>query len=699
MDKKAQTKIIISILAFLLIVGGIAIAYTNPTITLESPASGTWLTSGSNVEFNLSGTTTTKIYANYTLFIDGVANTTAGNNTGLLHLNGTETNLTVASMEDGTYVWNVQLKNKTYDAQNSEVIFWASDNYTVYIDSTAPVVGNLSPADELYTTADSLTVSAQCNDTNPNEMELWVNGVINKTATYNNATRYTFAGVNGFANGNNVSWTVACTDDAGNRGWATNRSQYMDLVDPVVGSNVTNMTWFKIGQNVGFNVTYTSNLYPDTCTLYGNFNRTAGVASPTFEANQSLTNQSGILGVGIATNFSWLTVVDTNDTGMYQWNVLCNSSGGRSTWLSPNYNLTAGVDTVAPSSPDLLYISTEYYTNSTGSVRRWRNMTRFLTTSDYTPYIVYQEVTDVNDVTLSITFSTASGLTTTPRITTVSGTVSGGAMTIDNNTQISLPMNKSEDYTDWYYVINVTDDAGNWNTSFTNKSAQAYSQLYRVFPWGVNLTASIWNPITVIREGMVDLESIVNETGASYVAIYNRSHEFVTCSSAALTSDACDMNVSQGNPVWIYRSTAGSWDYSWFNATKELNPLMNSANIDYGYAGRSLNLTANVSSDAGSRYNYIGILNWSDGCTYGNIQSLMNGSLFVGLGATSATNVNNTGQGNITFMSYLNISDSTYYPYYWEFGTPWSNTKLEFRGVAAVYLNETYNAMYNRSGC
>ena len=691
MIQKNTNKILISLIILIFLAVGV-IAYVYPTVTLVSPSTGSYSTS-TTVEFNFSFTSSGddyNTYTNATLFINGAASTFYANTTGIV-VNGTEYNITVV-LTDGVKLWNIQLLNST-----NHVAWWATDNLTLTVDTTAPVAAILSPTLGGYSTADALTVTAECNDTNPNIMRLWVNGVINDTNPYASETSYTFGTVAGFSNGDNVTWAVSCTDDAGNEGFgANNGSKGMDLLDPIIYANLTDDAWWAISGNTSIAYNFTINKFIDNCTLYGDFDRELNEAG-TYQANLTHTNSSDGLGVDTVMYFQDLTLYDTNDTGMYTWSIKCESKGLRSAWGfgGTEGNRTLGVDTIAPSSPDIYYISTEYYTNSTGSVRRWRNMTNYLTVTDATPMIVFHAVTDVNDITITIAFDDDSKSLASPEhMKTVLGTVSGGVMTVANNTEISLVPGRP--YTRYYYALNVTDPAGNVNWSFANASTLTYALEYRLSSWGANLTASIWNPIAVARTGDVSLHNIINETGATYIAAYNKSHDFMTCSSANPTSVACYHNVSQGNPIWIYRSTAGSWDYSWWDSTRTLNPVMDSINIDYGLAGRALNFT----NQSTVRWNYVGILNWSDGCTYENLQVLMNStSLKVGLGAADATNINYTGQFNITFMSHLNISDSIYYPYYWGFGSPWNATKIPFRGVVALYLNHSIESYYNRSGC
>ncbi len=676
------------------------LAWTNPIVTLESPASGTY-SNTTNVVFNFSfsaltiNSTQTEVWANATLFLNGVRNVSIGNGTGVFTNDTEYSNLTVSSIEDGIFIWNVQIENGT-----SDVMWWAPNNFTLTIDNRAPLVGGLSPAVSVFTQNDSLTVTAECNDTNPNLMKLWVNGVVNDSYLYTNATPYTFEGISNFNNGDNVSWYVSCTDDADNEGWsAYNGSNHMDLTDITLASNISNGTW-STSSTVYMNISYTENKWPDSCELWGNFNKTSEGDLGDWGLNATIFNKTGALNVSITPiNLSLLILNNTNDTNKFFWNVWCNSSGGKTAWLSPSYNLTLGVDYVAPTTPDLRYISTEYYTNTTGTVRRWRNMTNFLTVTDATPTVVFYEIDDVNDVTVTIAFDNDSGMASPEYMFTVSGTNITGTMTIANNTKVSLSPGRP--YTTWYYTINVTDEAGNVNWSGSNKSTKTYAYEYRVSAYGASLTENVWNPIGIARTNInTTLHQIMNETSASYITVYNTTHDFTTCSATNNATAAClNTTVNEGNPIWIYVDANKSWDYSWWNSsTTKIPDLSVNSHLGYG-AGPGV---VNITNNSNSNWNYFTIMNWSDGCTYENLQVILNSTANItSLTKGTKGNVNETGLGNVTFMSFFNYTQPEYYPYYFGFGSPWNETKMEFRDVVAVFKNNTASPAghLNRSGC
>lgn len=719
-DKKAQSRLIFSIIIVCLIafVGLVSADVWNaPTITLVSPASGTY-TSLTNISFDyiftalhdaVDDNSKNMTWVNATIFMDGIANATSGNTTGML-TNGTTYNFTLNNMSEIRHYWNIRIENATNMGVGS--YWWAAENFTITVDMTLPVVVIANNSDTyLYNTADSLIVTAHANETNPDTCSLWVGSdsspgsSANQTLSFFNDTNLTFAAVSGFENGERIDYTVSCTDLAGNIGWAGNQTTFYDLTDPSVETNYTNNT-FKTG-GIMFNFTVRDTRFLDSCSLYGNFNRTSDPVAGLMQLNQTIDNTTQkVMTYDIELNFSNMSLLDTNVTGIYQWNIWCNSSGGRTAWSNVS-NLTLGVDSIPPTGPTIRYLSTTA-TNETGFWKKWHNMSKNMTTVDSTPIIRWVSVEDNSDVTMTIIFDDDPDLTSPDFTFTVTGTAAAnGTLDMVNYTEVGV--NASRPYQTYYYAINVTDQAGNTNWS-NNRTTQAYGWEYRVNDYGVNLTGGQWNAIAETRNWDINISSIVKETGATYISIFNMSHDFETCSTSNHNTYACRLNVSEGDPLWIYVETNSSWEEPFWNATNWIIPDDNSVFIGYGSEGGLLNFT-----NQSTGWNYFSVMNWSDGCSYQDIQNLLNNSYTLGSYSYSGLwNVNSTGAGgqgtngssNMTAMSYLNISSGLYHPYFWDFGDPWNATVIPFRGVVAVWNNYTSNTdgsyaskLFNRSGC
>ena len=726
MNKQAQSKLLYSILICLILIGGLFIAkgvyaaYTAPTVTLESPASGDYDTDG-NIDFNFTLTDATtdsllNVSGNATLFLNGIANSTWKGGTAYDITNGTEFNITPKTLANNIYLWNIRITNYT-----GGVSWWSADNSTIIVDKTAPVAVVRFPANNTYYQTAALEVDVIVNETNPNTCNIYLStesastsGISNESKAYSNKTAFNFTTISGFSNGDTIHYNVTCTDSAGNSFTTPSRAAFFDLEDPSIETNITNGSWFAVNNPiVQINYSVRDNYFITNCSLWGDFNDTDddGGGSGwklnktvwnTTQANVSLAKDTDL-------NFSSLNLYDANRTDMYRYNVQCVSASNRTGWLS--INQTFGVDKIAPTAPQVYFISPEYaYTNETSSLRRWYNMTWLITTSDANPYVVWRSVTDENYVTINIvadndTISSSDTLST--RVFNIPGT------TIQNNksynySQISLSPGRT--YTTYYIAINATDEAGNVNSS-SNQTTMAMKLDYRVSSAGANLTGSVWNPVMVARPSQFNetLATIINETGATYVTIYNKSHEFMTCTSASKASATCKLNASYGTPVWIYTASNTSWRYSWWNYSYLGLPTAKLPVIDSDMVanpGHIINFTTNLTA-AGSRWNYLGIINRT-GCTFQNLQNILNSTTNNQTGVnwgTNRANVNQTGSNlgtpNITYQSFYNASmrDGIYYPYYWDFGAPWNTTGIGFRDVVGLYLNHTYAATYNRTGC
>ncbi len=711
MDKNAKLKDFIGI-SLIILLFSIAMVYalTRPIVTLESPASGTYSNDASDVDFNISytlpSTMAENISGNLTLFLNGAKNVTYLDGSVAVH-NDSEYNLTVEALPQGTYIWNVMVTNESDTGPNAK--YWGADNFTLTIDTTDPDVSIISPANNVNLSLEGLTVIGIANDTYPDICSLVINDVVNQTVAYSNNTQFTFAGVNGFVDGENVNHQIKCIDLATNDGFGTNTTTNFDLGSLTIESNATNMTWFNA--NTGshaINFTVRDAQMIKNCSLYGNLNRTSNVAG-TWNLNETLVNSTSDLVTDTQLNFTFNTIenkkalADTNNSagGMYIWNIKCCTETNNCEWAY-SVNRTLGVDTVAPSAPYIRWVTNDYK-NTTGTARKLVNVTHNLVLTDAIPEVYWQSVTDVNDVTLYLSNNQTGGSSDIYRIFTVAGTTNlAGTMTMANNTNMSL--SPGEPYTEYNFWINVTDEAGNWNSS-TNDTYPVMEYQYRVSRYGVNLTEDIWNPVGIARTNNVNLSAILEETGADYVAVYNTSHEFVTCTSASAATHDCRLNVSQGNVVWIYDSEDMYWDHSWWTVGAVLNPVMNREEVNnYSIGGGILNFTWNMTA-GGSRWNYLAILNWSDkGLTIQDLEAQMNNSFNSSIpnSIQNKSNLDETGWSstgpNMTYFSYHNISSNTYHPYYWAFGDPWYNTQLDFRSVIAVYLNHSIAVQFNRSG-
>ncbi|MEE9525890.1 MAG: lamin tail domain-containing protein [Candidatus Woesearchaeota archaeon] len=125
-------------------------------ITLNSPANDTE-TNVSDMTFNCSATSFAGNLTNITLY----TNTTGAwlpNQTNIVSGLTNETNFTINSIPDGTYIWNCLATESVGD------VLFAEDNYTFTVDTTAPSVTNLNPAGNSFDVNTVININATITD-------------------------------------------------------------------------------------------------------------------------------------------------------------------------------------------------------------------------------------------------------------------------------------------------------------------------------------------------------------------------------------------------------------------------------------------------------------------------------------------------------------------------------------------------------
>ncbi|MBU0980310.1 MAG: hypothetical protein KJ709_05865 [Nanoarchaeota archaeon] len=195
-----------------------------PTVTLNQPVNGTWHTSDlytfayTATDFNLDNCT---LYGNF----DGTWKANATNKTVVTDQQATVT----FKLRNGSYIWNVHC----YDtlASNS----WASQNFTLYVDSVPPAITLNLPPDQVKTSdtwinyywqaVDGLAFNISCN--------LTINGTINSSDINLTNGSLRNHSVSGFLEGMQY-WNVTCWDMANNSNTSATRAFTVDTTLPTI---------------------------------------------------------------------------------------------------------------------------------------------------------------------------------------------------------------------------------------------------------------------------------------------------------------------------------------------------------------------------------------------------------------------------------------------------------------------------------
>jgi len=205
---------------FSLILGGISVSlnlpennsYFNSEINFSCNSSSN--NDLSNVSFYLWNST--GVYYNESLDISGTSNQSFFN---------------YSILDEGVYTWNCL----SYD--NSNNLSWASLNRTVSYDSINPNVSLISPvSSSSYTGAQAITLRYNVSDNYEiANCSLVVGGLIVSTnSSINKSLNQSF--VYSFGVGSH-SWSINCSDDAGNIGNSSSRSLVVNAAASVVGSS------------------------------------------------------------------------------------------------------------------------------------------------------------------------------------------------------------------------------------------------------------------------------------------------------------------------------------------------------------------------------------------------------------------------------------------------------------------------------
>ena len=224
----------LSLLIILFIVG--TVSATNTT-SLISPSDTTIVNNPVTFSFNISNTATTGSCVLYT----DENGSWAARETDSGVINATTTSFSARTLNEVTgasYKWNVLCGNSD----------WAAANFTFGVDDTNPSIIVNEPTDKYWDTDGKINITITVTDDNPNTCVLtstmnYTNNISQTDITYSaqsytNATTFNFTGFDGFVNkfGDNntgaYTWSVNCTDDAGNEELVATRTIYVDTTAP-----------------------------------------------------------------------------------------------------------------------------------------------------------------------------------------------------------------------------------------------------------------------------------------------------------------------------------------------------------------------------------------------------------------------------------------------------------------------------------
>ncbi len=488
-----------------------------PTITLDEVDDDSFQSTST---FDLKYTPTDSSNPETCLFYTNVTSTWAINQTNTSYVSGVQIIVNLSSnanatISDGNYIWNAICNDS---ASNS---VWAEDtNRTFTVDTVSPIDIDFVTTNNTFSTNTTPLIKwNQTTEINFDEYEVLVSTSLSSF----DANIIQTKSVSGITNNATVLSELA-----------TNTQYYMkvravDLAGNV--KNTTNILWLVIDSNIPIvtlitpaNNTFTSDTTPDinvtvvddnpdNCDLFiSNSSGTGG-----FTINKS---KSGITN-GTITNLTAITLAE----GTYKFYVECNDS------VCTRVNATKSpfdliIDTTSPT--DISLNSTWHQKNST----------------DGTPILSWNITTETNFERYFI-----------ESINISDGNVDFSAnVTTLGITNLELNLTFSQTYN---FSVTAFDLAGNSiKTTNTTDSWTYVDDVCADLQAGWNLCGTTWTSAK-------NLSVVGEETSATFVTVWNESHEWSTC-IVGVSDTNCDIDTGIGGSllghIWVYVASNTLWE-------------------------------------------------------------------------------------------------------------------------------------------
>ncbi|MBT5740170.1 hypothetical protein HOI26_03645, partial [Candidatus Woesearchaeota archaeon] len=419
---------------------------TSPTVTLNSPAD-TYNTSSSSVTFNFTATDDLVGLLDCSILINGTINATNSAVT-----NGTATEFTVSSFNQGNYDWNVTCNDSSDNSNTSET-------RTFTVDTGNPLFISLTTSPSSSAELDpkvNVTVSANVTDNLTDIHNVILQRKLSNESTYTNLS-LTLNGSSGLYHGTfnasdagTYNLSLWANDTAGN-------SDTSNVQNIVVGYDNTwtrtPSTFTTISATSGANVTLGNLTISNTGDFPFNFNITS-------DSNATLYNQTENFSLAAGTS----TVIGVSDTAptsglkTITLNISINDTTTGQTSLT-----TTGTIAVAPGQP-ILTATITTPSDETKTVTQGDTAVAFIAT--------LENIGEGNasNVTFFFDFPNDWNVTFGARNATYSELLSGNSEEI--NVEVTIPSDETAG--DYIFLANATgvngssSDLGNLSLIFSD---------------------------------------------------------------------------------------------------------------------------------------------------------------------------------------------------------------------------------------
>jgi len=554
-------------------------------VNIHSPANNTWhATRSPPLVFDISAGNSSymcNLYSNDT----GVYQAHAGN---YWVANGTNLTIFDANFNEGTTIIYAVICNDSM----------SSDNETINIDVTDPVVTIANYSDNYYDDDMSMTLGVNASDTNNNVCELFIDSVSNRSIAYTSNLDVAFEH-NASVNGSSFKYYFTCNDSANNRASTTERTVYVGA-KPTITINSPSNNSYASDTNVDINITIDGNSDTYVCRVYSN------------DTNGTWLQDGGTI---IVNNNTQTTLERVFAEAAVFYGVTCFETGSRYPYVfnAPG-NRTLRVDTTTPvvtiNSPEDGYHSmndsstdgVHFVINVTvddaypDACSLYINGTLNMTNNTITrnlPFIMLVNVSEADwEWNLGCNDSAGHIYNTTSRVVTIDNTMPAmsdifnySVQSEDTNTGFTFEFHTNEEtnYTVHYgtsaaasnwtaigssfatnhtptivfnkaysttFYINVTacDQAGNCNNTIPQVSLTS--------PVGLPTGWSLWT----VYDNSINLSNIYSDSGADYVYYWNKTGQsWMYYTSAATSYGNYNLTRRDGDVVFLYENTEGTW--------------------------------------------------------------------------------------------------------------------------------------------
>ncbi len=498
----------------------IRVVYAAPSVTMSSPADGSYNLQGYNISFQCKATAS----AGWNLSridlktnINGTWQPNASvTNGSLFGLQGTEyiANFSIVtsndtSISDGTDLLATCSAAQIFNGTEADTGIISNEkssgNITVNIEFP-PIITLDSPATNNWSKNAEVqlnftVVSSFGSSISPFKVRIWTNNTgvwMPSTGILNVQNNTPFSQSFTFQEKTAITWGVEAFDanDANVFNKSLNRTIKIDTINPTITLDTTNGTFSDASVEMSFTVT-DANI--DTVTGFVNF---------TGSLELNYTNASATSG----TQITWKPTGDVTD-GVYLYNVTVNDSAGRTG--SSAFNVVI-VDTIPPQVSSIANQTVNPYCDMA-------NIT-FTTDEDANHTVFFDTDTDTSDG-----IAVAEGSDSTAH---------GAVLDFDLSAEVT-----------WYFNITACDLAGNCNNTIPLTTFITPARV-----------CTGWTQYAVYDE-LINLSVIQNQSGADLVYFWNATAQDWVFYTAGLTSNG---NVDVGwntsyHVVHLFENTNSTW--------------------------------------------------------------------------------------------------------------------------------------------